>query len=113
MAPQTLLDALIQKLRGCNISGDAEEAPVAVIWTDPRSEWLPLIPLLRQQLPELLCLGATPQNSSGGHRYGCAGSSIAAFLLKMSPPSRSQRSICRESAGRNMAGEGCPGSWSY
>ena len=50
MAPQTLLDALIQKLRGCNISGDAEEAPVAVIWTDPRSEWKPLIPLLRQQL---------------------------------------------------------------
>ena len=29
----------------------------AVLWTDPRSEWKPLIPLLRQQLPELVCLG--------------------------------------------------------
>jgi len=54
---RTLLDCLVQKLRGCNVHGDAEEAPVAILWTDPRSEWKPLIPLLRQQLPELLCLG--------------------------------------------------------
>jgi hypothetical protein len=53
----TLLAALIDKLRGCNVHGDAEEAPVAILWTDPRSEWKPLIPLLRLQLPELLCLG--------------------------------------------------------
>ncbi|CAK6701111.1 BREX-1 system phosphatase PglZ type B [Synechococcus sp. BA-124 BA4] len=57
MAARTLLDFLIQKLRGCNVHGDAEESPVAILWTDPRSEWKPLIPLLRQQLPELLCLG--------------------------------------------------------
>ena len=54
MAPQTLLDALIQKLHGCNVQGEAEEAPVAILWTDPRSEWKSLIPLLRKQLPELL-----------------------------------------------------------
>ena len=54
---RTLLEALIQKLRGCNVHGDAEESPVAILWTDPRSEWKPLLPLLRQQLPELLCLG--------------------------------------------------------
>jgi hypothetical protein len=54
---RTLLEALIQKLHGCNVHSDAEEAPVAILWTDPRSEWKPLIPLLRQQLPELLCLG--------------------------------------------------------
>ena len=66
MAPHTLLDALIQKLRGCNVHGDAEEAPVAVIWTDPRSEWKPLIPLLQQQLPELLCLGDyAPEQKQG------------------------------------------------
>ena len=52
MAPRTLLESLIQKLRGCNVHGDAEESPVAILWTDPRSEWKPLIPLLRQQLPE-------------------------------------------------------------
>lgn len=66
MAPHTLLDELIQKLRGCNVHGDAEEGPVAVIWTDPRSEWKPLIPLLRQQLPELLCLGDyEPEHQQG------------------------------------------------
>jgi hypothetical protein len=55
--PRTLLTALIEKLRGCNVHGDAEESPVAVLWTDPKGEWKLLIPLLRQQLPELLCLG--------------------------------------------------------
>jgi hypothetical protein len=62
----TLLEALIQKLRGCNIHGDAEEPPVAILWTDPRSEWRPLITLLRQQLPELLCLGDyDPEDQQG------------------------------------------------
>jgi hypothetical protein len=65
-SPRTLLIALIQKLRGCNIHGDAEEPPVAILWTDPRSEWRPLIPLLRQQLPELLCLGDyDPEHQQG------------------------------------------------
>ena len=66
MAARTLLDALIQKLRGCSVHSDAEEAPVAVIWTDPRSEWKLLLPLLRQQLPELLCLGDyAPEQQQG------------------------------------------------
>jgi len=63
--PRTLLEALIQKLRGCNVHGDAEEAPVAILWTDPRSG-APLIPLLRQQLPELLSLGDyAPEHQQG------------------------------------------------
>jgi len=63
---RTLLEALIQKLHGCNVHGDAEEAPVAILWTDPRSEWKPLIPLLRQQLPELLCQGDyDPEHQQG------------------------------------------------
>ena len=63
---RTLLEALIQKLHGCNVHGDAEEAPVAILWTDPRSEWKPLLPLLRQQLPELLCLGDyDPEHQQG------------------------------------------------
>lgn len=66
MAVRTLLDALIQKLRSCNVHGDAEESPVTILWTDPRSEWKPLIPLLRQQLPELLCLGDyAPEHQQG------------------------------------------------
>jgi hypothetical protein len=66
MEARTLLEALIQKLHDCNVHGDAEEAPVAILWTDPRSEWKPLIPLLRQQLPELLCLGDyNPEDQEG------------------------------------------------
>jgi hypothetical protein len=65
-SPPTLLEALIQKLRGCNVHGDAEESPVAILWTDPRNEWKPLLPLLRQQLPELLCLGDyDPEHQQG------------------------------------------------
>jgi hypothetical protein len=56
-SPRTLLEALIQKLRGCNVSSDAELDSVAVLWTDPRSKWKPLITLLRQQIPELIELG--------------------------------------------------------
>jgi hypothetical protein len=64
--PRTLLAALIEKLRSCNVHGDAEESPVAVLWTDPKGEWKPLIPLLRQQLPELLCLGDySPEHLQG------------------------------------------------
>ena len=36
------------------LGSDAELDPVAVLWTDPRSEWKPLITLLLQQLPELM-----------------------------------------------------------
>ena len=65
-SPRTLLEALIQKLRGCNVSSDAELDTVAVLWTDPRSEWKPLLPLLRQQLPELVCLGDyDPEHQQG------------------------------------------------
>ena len=64
--PRTLLAALIEKLHGCNVHGDTDIPPVAVIWTDPRSEWKPLIPQLRQQLPELLCLGDyAPEQGQG------------------------------------------------
>ena len=54
---RTLLEALLQKLRGCKVCSDAELAPVAILWTDPKREWLPLIPQLRSALPELISLG--------------------------------------------------------
>ena len=34
-----------------------DERPAAVLWTDARGEWKPLIPLLRGRLPQLLTLG--------------------------------------------------------
>ena len=33
---RTPLAALIDKFRGCNVHGDAEEPPVAILWTDPK-----------------------------------------------------------------------------
>ena len=66
MAPRTLLAALSNKLRGCNVHGDAEEPPIAILWTDPNGDWKPLIPQLRQQLPELIRLGDyAPEQGQG------------------------------------------------
>jgi hypothetical protein len=30
---------------------------VTILWTDPKREWLPLIPQLHSALPELISLG--------------------------------------------------------
>jgi hypothetical protein len=55
----TILEAIAASLRQTAKSyyPGVEEAPVAVLWTDPESAWLPLIPQIRQLLPELLVLG--------------------------------------------------------
>jgi hypothetical protein len=55
----TILEAIAASLRQTAKSyfPGVEEAPVAVLWTDPESAWLPLIPQMRQLLPELLILG--------------------------------------------------------
>ena len=34
-----------------------DERPAALLWADPRGEWRPLVPLLRERLPHLLTLG--------------------------------------------------------
>ena len=106
--PRTLLAALIDKLRGCNVHGDAEEPPVAILWTDPRSEWKPLIPLLRQQLPELLCLGDyDPEHGQGPALWlrclvdrSLPASDAAARIPLVYLPGVSRQEL--------RAGEGCP-----
>ena len=109
MTARSLLEALIQKLRGCNVHGDAEEAPVAILWTDPRSEWKPLIPFLRQQLPELLCLGDyDPEHQQGPalwlrcivDRSLSAAESAAGQIPVIYLPGVSRQEL--------RAGEGCP-----
>lgn len=57
---RTLLKALIQKLQGCNVQRDAEEAPVAIHWTDPRSEWKPLVPYCGSSCPSCSACATTP-----------------------------------------------------
>jgi hypothetical protein len=108
-SPRTLLEALIQKPRGCNVHGDAEEPPIAILWTDPRGEWKPLIPLLRQQLPELLCLGdVDPEHQHGPALWPrCivdrglpAAEAVAGQILVISLPGVSRQ--------EPRTGEGCP-----
>ena len=54
----TLMDAICQSLaRGARHQPGAEEKPAAILWTDAKGEWKPLLPLLRERLPQLLMLG--------------------------------------------------------
>ncbi len=54
---RTLLDALVASLHDALATPDGTTRPVAVLWTDPGREWLPLLDTLRPRLPELLTLG--------------------------------------------------------
>jgi len=55
----TILEAIATSLRAAAKSyfPGVEEAPACVLWTDPESVWLPVIPQMRALLPELLVLG--------------------------------------------------------
>ncbi|MCC5847920.1 MAG: BREX-1 system phosphatase PglZ type B [Verrucomicrobia bacterium] len=66
--PVTLLDLLIERLREAASSffPGVEEAPCAVLWTDPERAWGAVIPMLKQRLPELLVLGEyAPEERQG------------------------------------------------
>ena len=54
----TPLDALVSAVRdAASYNSAAESPPEAVLWCDANQEFLPLIPALRDQLPELLTYG--------------------------------------------------------
>ncbi len=54
----TPLDALVAAVRdAASYNSEAEAPPEAVVWCDANQEFLPLIPALRDQLPELLTYG--------------------------------------------------------
>jgi len=53
----TLLDAVIQGLDASARCASSEVAPTAVLWTDHKSEWMPLLDQLKARLPQLLVLG--------------------------------------------------------
>ena len=54
----TPLDAIIAALReATSYNAAAEAAPVAIVWCDANREFEPLIPALRDLLPELLTYG--------------------------------------------------------
>lgn len=54
----TPLDALVAALHeAASYNASAESAPAAVVWCDAGSDFLPLLPALRERLPELLTFG--------------------------------------------------------
>ena len=54
----TPLDALVAAVRDASsYNASAEAPPEAVLWCDANREFLPLLPALRQRLPELLVYG--------------------------------------------------------
>ncbi len=52
-----LLDTIIEGLDASTRCASSEVAPTAVLWTDAKSEWLPLVEQLKAHLPQLLVLG--------------------------------------------------------
>ena len=56
-APGTVLDRLVAGLRAKAAPLDGEARPAAVLWTDPREEWRPLVDVLLQSVEECVVLG--------------------------------------------------------
>jgi len=112
MAAETLQDDLIKKLRWCNVCGDAELAPVAILWTDPKREWLTLIPQLRNVLPELISLGDYDAEQRQGPslwlRCMVDRSLADQAIPAAQPPILYLPGVSRQDL---RAGEGCPWEW--
>jgi hypothetical protein len=54
----TLCEAVERALHAAGrYNAGVEEKPVAILWTDTDGQWLPVLPKLRQRLPQLLTLG--------------------------------------------------------
>ena len=56
-APETVLNRLIEHLRARNAPLDGQTRPAAILWTDPKREWAPLVDPLLQRVEEYLVLG--------------------------------------------------------
>ena len=65
-APDTVLDRLIANLRATDVPLDGQTHPAAILWTDPKREWAPLVDLLLQRVEEYLVLGDyAPERRTG------------------------------------------------
>ncbi|NHN36559.1 BREX-1 system phosphatase PglZ type B [Pseudomaricurvus alcaniphilus] len=54
----TVLDSLVGMLRAsAAYNPNVQQVPVAILWTDKEKQWLPVLPLLREALPEMFTLG--------------------------------------------------------
>jgi hypothetical protein len=67
-SPVSILEILVERLRATaeGYHDGAEEAPVAILWTDPDGAWKPVVAQLQGLMPELLMLGAyAPEQRTG------------------------------------------------
>jgi hypothetical protein len=62
----TVLDLLIGHLHAKDLALDGQERPAAILWTDPKAEWAPVIEVLKTRLPELLVLGEYAEENRTG-----------------------------------------------
>jgi len=63
----TMLEAMLRSLEAAaRHHPGVDERPAAVLWSDPRGEWRPLIALLRERLPQLLTLGSYDPSTRTG-----------------------------------------------
>ena len=56
-APETVLNRLIEHLRARDTPLDGQTRPAAILWTDPKREWVSLVDLLLRNVDEYLVLG--------------------------------------------------------
>jgi len=56
-SPNSLLDAIVEGLDIASRTSNSETPPAVIVWTDTKSEWLPLADTLRDRLPQLLTFG--------------------------------------------------------
>jgi hypothetical protein len=63
----SVLSHLVDELRKAAVfNANVQHAPVAVLWPDKERQWEPVLPLLREAIPELLVLGDyAPELRSG------------------------------------------------
>lgn len=66
MANRTILDAILETLKVLKAAPDGIARPAAILWTDPKSQFLPLKDRLMDKMPEMLTLGAySPDTRTG------------------------------------------------
>jgi len=91
----TPLDALANAL--CDVASHnpaAEAPPAAIVWCDANREFEPLIPALRERLPELLTYGDLDLSSRTDQRSGCVRQPSVHLTVLLGPRIRPLSSIC-------------------
>lgn len=108
----TVLDALIENLRARSVVLDGQERPVAVLWTDPREEWRPLVDLLHARVPELLVLGEYRPEARTGPAI-CIRCVVDRAVEQPELPDGRAPIVYLPGVARQQlrAGEECPDAW--